>query len=245
MYFLPILLISPKKYIQYFFIISIVLLVASSFKRGGVISLLFSIIVYFYLNKITLSGSRNKFIGVFSVIIIVITLSFIFVKYDATNDNVLIERIKNIEQDQGSGRVEVWHTTVDMIVESSFDAIILGHGYNAVQNNSPLKLSAHNDFLEVLYDFGIIALLFYIVLHLYLIKYTYILIKHRSYYAPIMAMSYLLFLLTSLVAHVIIYVPFMSIFAIKWGYIIRCVNQESKSKNAKYENRNFNLSCSL
>ena len=229
MYLLPLLLLLRNNWFQYISMAIIFILVASSFKRGGIISLTISIVVYSYIRNIILSRS-NKFLGVLSIILVVLSISVLFVRYDSTNDSILTERLKNIEEDQGSGRIEIWKFTVDMIMSSTIDEVILGHGFNSVQNDSNLKMSAHNDFLEVLYDFGLLAFVFYIMLHFTLLAYIYRLIKRKSYYAPNMAMSYVLFLGASLVAHVIIYIPYLSIFAIVWGYIMRCSENEYSSQ---------------
>ena len=57
----------------------------------------------------------------------------------------------------GSGRDKVWKKTCEMIAESDFPYFIMGHGYNQVVQDSPLKLSAHNDFLEIIYCLRMVA----------------------------------------------------------------------------------------
>ena len=82
-----------------------------------------------------------------------------------------------------------------------------------------IGFSAHNDFLEVVYDFGIIAFILYICLHLNLIIYISRLFKYRSEYTASFAVSYVLFLTSSLVAHTYIYIYYMSIFCLFWAFV--------------------------
>ena len=130
--------------------------------------------------------------------------------------NIISNRLMNIAEDGGSGRDRVWAVTWDMICHSSPEELLLGHGYSTVVIDSPLRLSAHNDFMEVLYNWGIVIFIPYTFLHINLIKQVINLIKTKNSIAPIMAFSYVVFLILSLVSIVILY-PLMALISLTWG----------------------------
>lgn len=79
--------------------------------------------------------------------------------------------------------------------------------------------SAHNDFLEVLYDYGIIGFIMFIYLHVRVAKTTYKLHKHRSsYFIPYMV-SFIIFVVMSIVSHLIIYPTYFCCLVAFWAYI--------------------------
>jgi O-antigen ligase len=130
--------------------------------------------------------------------------------------NIISERLLNITNDGGSGRDRVWETTWGMIRKSYIEYLLLGHGYSTVLTNSPLGLSAHNDFLEVLYNWGIVLFIPYVVMHIALIKQVFIFIRNKSIYAPTLAFSYTIFFILSMISIVILY-PLMGLIALTWG----------------------------
>ena len=142
----------------------------------------------------------------------------------------LVLRINSIADDGGSSRDSVYEVTWRMISESSLLSLCFGHGWNMVIMNSPMELSAHNDLLEVIYDFGVFVAFLYIyfVYRLYIIMFR--LIKCHSENAAPFAFSVITFTVNSSIAHVLIY-PFNFIaVAAVWGYIL---GKEQKSQILK------------
>ena len=115
-----------------------------------------------------------------------------------------------------------------MITESGIVSLWLGHGWNMVVEDSPMYLSAHNDFLEVIYDFGLPAFFLYIYFVYKLYKSMFLLIRRRSDNAAAFAFSVITFTINSSVAHILIY-PFNFIaVAAVWGYILGKEKQSLK-----------------
>lgn len=133
---------------------------------------------------------------------------------------VIFERFASILSDKGSGRDKVYKATFDLIINTDFTSFLFGHGWNSVVLKSKANLSAHNDLLEVLYDFGVFALLLYLFVWIELVKYFRSMIRRNSKYAPVMAFTIVSFLVNSMVAHVLLYPSYIASFAIVWGYII-------------------------
>ena len=126
----------------------------------------------FILDFVRESGIYKFFDGNWkNIIMIAIAVLFVILIYvDKSMGNIISDRILNIQDDGGSGRDQVWRTTWSMISESNLEELLFGHGFNAVLKLSPLALSAHNDFLEMLFNYGIIGFVPYLLLHFQLIK---------------------------------------------------------------------------
>ena len=129
------------------------------------------------------------------------------------------ERFENVDKDHGSGRLEVWEHTSSMITSERAVKMLTGNGYYAVERDSRLSISAHNDFLESAYDYGLIGLVLYVgavaSLGLYVLK----MILKKSCYAPSIAMLFAIYLITSMISHVVIYY-WGNIFMLSFGYMI-------------------------
>lgn len=219
LFLLPLLLTIKKTYIRIGAIVFVAGCMVFSMKRGGFVAFILALLTYYIVNLYI-----NK--GVFKwrtllLMILVVTLIYMLVTYALSNyADEMMQRLSEMSEDEGSGRYQVYETTWNMINHSDTMSLWLGHGWNTVVKNSPMKLSAHNDFLEVIYDFGIIAFCIYVYFHYRVCKSMFELIRCRSYYAPALAFSVVTFIINSMVAHILIYPYNLIIFALVWGYII-------------------------
>ena len=213
LFMLPIILLTPYKWIRYMALIITMAVLFSSFKRGGLIAFVLGIIAYLFVKEVLI---ERKFKRLIFFIIAIFTLLIALVVVDNIMGNIISSRILNIREDGGSGRDQVWFTTWNMIQKSYGEQFVFGHGYNATEKLSPLGLSAHNDFLEMLFNYGVISFVFYVILHIQLIKQVFAEIRKRNKAAPAMAFTYTIFFLLSMISHVIVY-PWASLIAMSWG----------------------------
>ena len=91
--------------------------------------------------------------------------------------------------------------------------IFFGHGFDAVEAN--LGQSAHNEYLEILYDFGIIGFLIFFLIILLLIK-----CYKQSFNRPVFAFALVSMLVTMMFSHIIIYPTFSNSMMITIGVLI-------------------------
>ena len=222
LFLLPTLLFTPRKWLRYVGLFITGLVLFSSFKRGGLIAFVLGIIAYLFVKEVLV---ERKFTRLLVFLIALIALFIILIFVDNAMGNIISERILNIQEDGGSGRDQVWATTWNMIKASDSQQLLFGHGYLAVLRDSPLKLSAHNDFLEVLYNYGIVAFVPYVLLHIRLIQQVFASIRAKHGYAPILAFTYTIFLILSMISIIILY-PLMTLIAITWG-----MTQNDKAAN--------------
>ncbi len=156
MLLLPLVLLYPSKIVQYSSIIIIVFVIFSSVKRAGLIALALGLIAYVYIQNTQKKHNYAvfKYLKLFTLLGV---MGVAFILLGTMEGNNIFERFASLEDDGGSGRIDVWTTTWNMIFSDDLFSFLVGHGLDAVRLNSPLGLSAHNDFLEIWYDYGLIG----------------------------------------------------------------------------------------
>ena len=186
LFLLPVLLYTPYKWLRYAGLVLVGAVLFASFKRGGILAFGCGLFAYLFVKEILIGRKISKLMY---FVIALFALATIFLVVDNALDNLFSERFLNIKNDGGSNRDQVWATTWQMIQQSDFENLLFGNGYNSVLTNSPLGLSAHNDFLECIYDYGIFGSLFYFMLHISLIRQIFRNIRLRTPEAAVMALT--------------------------------------------------------
>lgn len=220
LYFLPIMLCVRNKLLRYFALVITVFAIMFSLKRGGFIALIVGVAVFFYINQISLKAKRLKVGGWLGIIIVAIIGYYLIIKINSSLiDNLMFDRMNDMQNTGGSGREDIYMDVLHLIGTENFGNFMFGNGWCATMSDTYYRLTAHNDFLEVLYDFGIVAFVFYIMFIVELFRLTRLLIKNKSIYAPAMGASLAIFLVNSMVSHIWIYCQYLLIFAVFWGFI--------------------------
>ena len=117
----------------------------------------------------------------------------------------------------GNGRAEIMSKVLYLLnYESNTSSIIFGHGVNAISRT--IGIGGHNDFLEVLYCYGIIGLVLFITFLIYLIKEIRILLSNTHRIAFYISIIILFFALSAskLIATQIGLLPL----SILWGTLL-------------------------
>lgn len=226
---LPFAMLFPNKWIRIFYIFAMLLIILSSMKRGAALSALLGLFAYYIVNTIV----NGKGLTTKKIIVIVSGLFVIivgFIVFDTMTGGIIIERFANISEDGGSNRNVIYPVVISMIEESDVFNIMLGHGWNSVLADSPFQISAHNDYLELLYDCGIFSFFIFIVLVLYSWRYAFLLIKAKKSTAAAFSACCVIFLINSMVSHIHLYTWYFSAICLFWGYCIGIERKEWPNK---------------
>lgn len=211
---LPMCLLSKRKVICVGCSILTLYVALISMKRTGIIAMLGGVFLFFFLKFIF---SKNKLIFkkrnlYLLLVLIVLVVSAVLLLMNGDKSGLfeyLLSRFQNISSDGGSGRSGIYLTIINDIFSSTLIDFLLGHGGNRVIQDFSFRLTAHCDFLEVAYDYGVFAFLFLLVIHWALIKKMVELIKIQSPYAFAFTYSYSCFFLFSTLSHIMIYTYFI------------------------------------
>lgn len=158
--FMPFIFLLRNKKMM----LSIVLLVAVctllSQKRSAIFFVNLSVLVgvYLYYYK----TARVKLI--FSSFALLLLLFFYL--QDLKNISFVESAINRFENSAGNGREEIVRGTLNSFYEADFINLLFGYGYSATIKKNGIP--SHNDFIEVMYDYGIIAVILYTLAFLFI-----------------------------------------------------------------------------
>lgn len=236
LFLLPIVFCLKKNTIKYIFAVLISVAVFLSSKRGGIIALGLAWFMYFFGS---FEGSlKHGFSRILFVVFFSFVLYYSFNLVNSYGEDFLTTRFERMNESKGSNRIEIYENTINMIMSSSISSIILGHGWNTVLRDSSFALSAHNDFLEIIYDFGIIVFILYILIYVRLFKRLFFMRRSKSEYTRQFASAIAIFTVISLVSHIVIYTTMLLLNIIVFSTIIHF------DKTDKNENRSSGLPIS-
>lgn len=203
LYVLPLVMLYPSKTIKICSLFIVSLAVFSSVKRGGVMALLVGVFIYIIVKQIISKKSKTKRIVVGLSLIMILATIFFYI--GTMGDNDIFERFGNIDKDNGSGRTEVWEETWRLITSQDVLFFMIGNGYNTVLRDSCLVLSAHNDFLETWYDYGLIGFILYVSCIIALMTRVINAIRNKLDVAAEFAMMFTIVFILTTISHVQLY----------------------------------------
>jgi hypothetical protein len=217
---LPWVLLYPQILWKYVGIAVIMFAVLWSMKRTALFALVFALLTYFLSERIR---ERKVFdwrwmagICLFAVISLQL-YSYVEVK----TDGFFLSRMSSILDDRGSGRLDIYSEVIRLQSESDIYSWVLGHGHDTVRKFNTMEeseyMSAHNDWLEVLFDYGLPGFVLYCAIYFFLLYEIIHLLKRRSYLGPPMAASYALFIVISFSSHLVLYASYFAYLMAFWG----------------------------
>lgn len=208
---LPFILLVKKKkniLIALLFIIAIL-----SGKRTGTLALSLPIIYYIFTSSRNLTGKIKAIFTIIFIALLITLLGFIFFEEQFTN---IIDRFQNIQEDKGSGRTDIFAQVIILFQNSLPTEKLFGHGYNTVI--AQIGYSAHNDFLEVIYDYGYLGFILYIAIYFSIIG-RILSLKQLKLKRNIVTVSFILFLIVSSTSHLILFPTSMLCLCSFWGIV--------------------------
>lgn len=235
--FLPFILCMRRHLLKKTCILMVIFAVLLSVKRLAIIALILALIVYLIINYYVTGNRKNgkvfyRFIagGVFLVIAL-----FIYNYTTQIVDLDVIARLNTLSSDGGSGRNSIYQGVWNKQLNSSLVEWIFGRGYYAVSLTSAAGhyfniSAAHNDFLEVLYDYGLIGFSLYITFWWIIINHNIKLIKYKSEKAAPFAASLVIFLFLSMFSVLILYPRYFLYLIVFWAMCFA----ENKKSTSKY-----------
>ncbi len=218
--FLPfIACIGNEKFKTIAFVL-VFLMILISLKRGSFVAFFVAVLAYNISHSLISGGKRGVIYVVIAGMIFFCGAQYYIENIDNRFVSTIVERFNNISEDKGSGRLDIYEEVWDEIQNSSILNLILGHGWTQVETTTRGGVSAHNDFLEVLYDFGIVGFLIYILLLVRLIKYAIMLNRNKIATAPALWAAIAIIIVMSCISHIVIYPKYFLLTSMSLGYIL-------------------------
>ncbi len=212
----PLLLLNYNKLsLASFLLVGYVLI--DSGKRGGIIALVLGLIFYFLCIKNSI-GSTKKVRVIFITIIAIILLWGVLLEFIENTDFFGRLLHGSDDSDYSSGRLDIYSDALSKYFDSDIWGIILGHGLGAVASVSKFGVTAHNDFIEALYDFGIIGFMSYFLFYLSFIKQFFSISKQNRKMRGVFIYTLSLAFFLSTISQIIVY-QYFCLFTFTWGAI--------------------------
>lgn len=205
-------------------VLLLILLPITSFLVSGKSTCILSsiiILIYYIYTTFTGIGLYKKFFLLMGGIILICFISLFF----NFSDTFL-----NLQRDinsGGNGRSDIaLQVLYNFWNHSSLSEMLLGHGTNAVAKT--INIGAHNDFLETLYNYGLIGIGFFFLFWYNLIK-NISYLENGSEEKKAYVISLIVFFVCCMVSKLLGTQIQMLLLAIFWGIIL-------KQNDTKYEN---------
>lgn len=200
-------------------------IVLVSNKRTALIAFVCYCLCSEWMNNKKITGRKKVYKGVLYVLIVIILYIAFPIICQKLNITVFDElEASHIAEDGGSNRLFIYGQL--WMAQKNGDWIHwgIGSGYNSVLLSRVCtdgmlggNVSAHNDFLEVLYDYGIVGLLIYIAFFICIIRKAIKMKKEEYKYAVSFIASILMVLSISLTSHLVIYLNYYAMIFVFWA----------------------------
>lgn len=167
---------------SYKYILSLIILISCIIftgSRGGLIALTSSILFYLLVNQ----NSENIIKKILTIVICIIIIIMIYI----IAINILPENIstrfslKYTIADGGAGRFNYWKRAIDIYKESSLFNQVFGYGAATIKHVTGFV--AHNLWIEILLDLGLLGVIVTVIFYLNYIKLS--LKEKNTYYASV------------------------------------------------------------
>lgn len=226
LFFLPFALLSEKKVIKWGGTVLVLYTLLLCMKRTGFIAFVAGIVIYILVEYRSAPKGSKKRAFVLLGGLLALTAMYFFIMENTRGTFSVIDRLLSTGQTSNEGREVVWPVVISMIRYSDIIALIFGHGFGTVIENSPLALSAHCDFLEVIYDYGVSGLLLYLTFYKRLWNGFIKMYRQGSKLAAPMSFTFVTAFVVSLFSHLIIFPSYFLGFCLFWGVAMGSVDSE-------------------
>lgn len=148
---------TKRKDINFYLIITIILLICLTMliSRGAIVAL--AVACAFYYKRQIFSHK------IFGYAIVIVIVGYVF--YNLGLFDGFIMRFESKDLETGSGRTEIWETGFKTFFGKGNLTILFGAGDNQAANmayRGGIFYSPHNNFIEVLFNFGIVGLILFL-----------------------------------------------------------------------------------
>lgn len=223
----PITMLSKKRLVKILSTIMMFIAVVLSAKRGGIVAAATGFVCS-YIANVIFNNKNNKFLLFLQLLLALSVVFTLFIYVDNFTGGYVTDRFSNTIEDGGDqSRFNIFNGVLYSFSQSNIFEQLFGHGPLSVKMTNIQHLTAHNDFLEMLYDYGIVALIVYLLIIWDFIKKVIRSIKNRSYWMFPSIFSICTIIILSMVSHIVIMDYF--IFIIIFWSIIDALEFNSKN----------------
>ena len=167
----PLVFLSNKKFIKYSLIVLLVIATLVSKKRTAVLLLVAYSIIFVF------SAFRKKRIKKIQLVVFLVASLAVVVLCYSTNliDNIsstYLYRFDTTNDDTLNGRLYIWTYGLSRWWSGSIFDILFGSNITYASSDTNVGLTMHNDYIEMLTNYGVVGLIITVVFIVWLINKT-------------------------------------------------------------------------
>lgn len=213
---LPLVLVFIKsKYRVIPFVIAVIVVLLSG-KRAGMLAA--ALMIIFYFTSFSIKEFKKTLRSVIGLSLIMIIVYYVFTYLNSSFELNTLNRLQSLETDGGSGRDVRWKAIINTVSNSNIINFLFGHGHRSTAIY--FRGEAHNDFLQVLFEYGLFALFLYISFFTSLLRSSYLMFKTKYPYAKNFFISIIAALFLAMFSFFIIEPRYITAIAITWGLLL-------------------------
>lgn len=140
--------------------------IITSEKRVALLSFVISLAVYILVKSILQRDLKKVFIYIIigATVFVVFTLLLSF--FERRFNVAIMSRLLNLSNDRGSGRADMYQAIYRAFNDSPVFNKLFGHGIDTSKNILIVHDDVHDDFLQILYEYGLISFLAFLAFYL-------------------------------------------------------------------------------
>ena len=213
--FMPWVFVVSEKKTKIILLAFFLLAILVSAKRTSILASAVFMLIYFS----TFAKKYNYFVR---ILFVVFAIGIVSSLYFFVDENILgghiTERFSNLERGADT-RDEIRAEVLKLYDTSALTDKLIGHGYNSVIETNTMDLSAHNDYVETLYDHGLIMLLLQLLIIARLLFLALRLRKIGDEMFPSFISSVFLYIIMAYTTHLILYPYYFCFLTGFWGFV--------------------------
>lgn len=160
---IPLLFFVRNRWMTIGISVIIIFFIIYGAKRGNIIS---AALPFYLLARMKMKSNRSLISEVL-LIIVVIAISY-FAYYTMMNSEYLVSRIEKTFEGDSSYRNIIYATAFDTWLNAEAINVFFGYGTDGTINL--IGIRAHNDWLEILVDFGLLGVLVYLIFFICMVR---------------------------------------------------------------------------
>lgn len=231
----PFAFLIENRVLKYIILFSAYILILASSKRGATVAI--SLVIVLAIIQDTFRWKkviRSILLGIF----LLFSLLLIFEETISKVDISVLDRFEKTNINEES-RMYLYTDTWERFKAKEMVFKIIGSGHRSTAiDRGMLSKTSHNDFLEVLYNYGFLGLIIYLYFTWLILKRLKQLYKVGGKYFQSSLAAFIIFIVMSMVSHLVIYPTYFAFLIIFWAII------EKKTLDLKREQGRKNNSQS-
>lgn len=224
----PFLFLSEKRWLQVVFLILSIIIVLLTSKRSATISIMLIAMAFLLYST---KDSEHRLRNLFFTIVAGVVVGYIIDRYFKGSYLGLVERMSNMKNDQGTGRIPLYKDVFAVMKQNSFIDWLVGRGYGSITITR--HTNAHNDALQLLFEYGFVGLLFYVMMLYFVIKRTITLKRGNSLYYMGHVASLMILLVLGAVSNLVVFYSYFAFICAYWGIVEAKMVQANQIKRIK------------